>query len=172
MLPAVYCSSSLRFQIIILEHRHSNQHRQKLIRYDVCIFGIKCLSTTLERSFDFAVFLVQSLASLLGKRVLVSVGSVVSGQNVDGSVQSRERRLSGNLGESTVVGDEVNHFLLHVLSVFFHAVGSLSKRRGHVHVLTDLSGVYLVLERDSPVFGEGVRGDLVRDLDDSGGNLR
>ena len=143
-----------------------------MIRYDADNFGIKCLSTALERSFDFAVFLVQSLASLLGKRVLVSVRSVVSGQNVDGGVQSRERRLSGNLGESTVVRDEVNHFLLHVLSVFFHAVGSLSKRRGHVHVLTDLGGVFLVLEGDSPVLWEVVLGDLLRDLDDSGGDLR
>jgi len=89
----------------------------------------------------------------------------VSGQNVDGGVQSRKGRLSGNLGESAVIGNEIDHFLLHVLSVFFHAVGSLSERRGGEHVVADLGGVLIVLEGNSPIVGKLVAGNLVGDID-------
>ena len=125
------------------------------------------LTSALERLIDLVIFLIQTLASLFGKRVLVSIGSVVPRQNINGSVQSAKGWLSGNLGETTVVRDKVDHFLLHVLSEIFHSVGSLTQTSGKEHVFSNLGGIFVVFELEAPVGWEFVRGDLRGDFNGS-----
>jgi hypothetical protein len=124
------------------------------------------LTSTLERLLNLGIFLVQTLASLLGKRVLVSVRRVVSRQHINGSVKSAKGWLSSNLGETTVVRHKVDHFLLHVLSEIFHSVGSLAQTSGKEHVVSDLGSVLLVFELEAPVGWEFVRGNLRGDFHD------
>ena len=75
----------------------------------------------------------------------------MSGKDVNTGVKSAERRLSGHLGEATVVRDKVHHFLLQVLTEIFHVRRSLSQGRSNHHVLTDLGGVFVVFVRESPI---------------------
>ena len=75
----------------------------------------------------------------------------MSGKDIDGSIKGAKGWLSGNLRETTVVRDKVNHFLLHVLSVILHAVGTLSKSCGKVHVLTNLGSILVIFVGESPV---------------------
>ena len=128
------------------------------------------LTPTFERPFDFSVLLVQPLASLFRERILVSVRGVMPGQDIDGGVKSAETRLSSDLGETAVVRDEVDHLLLHVLSEVFHTIGTLSKSCGEEHVVTDLGGILVVFEFESPVIGERIRRDLIGHVNSGGGD--
>jgi hypothetical protein len=129
-----------------------------------------CLTITLQRLGDLGVFLVQTLSALLGKRVLVSVRSVVSCNNVDGGVKGAEGGLSSDLGETAVVRHEINHLLFHVLSVVFHIFSSLSQTCSQVHVGSNLLGILIVLVSKTPVSGVFISCDLVRNLNSSSGH--
>jgi len=131
---------------------------------------LNCLTAALERLVDLSIFLIQTLSTLLRKRVLESIRSVMSSKNIDRSVKSRERRLSSNLGETTVIGDKVDHFLLHILSIVFHLGSSLSESGSDNHVISDLLGVLIVVESETPVFGEGEFSYWDGNLDLGGGN--
>lgn len=115
------------FDLCFSRHSSPAQSGKKVESGKPCERNLQSISltTTLERLGDLGVFLVQSLASLFWEWVLVSVRSVMSGQDVDGSVQGTKGWLSGNLGESTVVRDKVDHFLFHVFTIVFHSVRSL-----------------------------------------------
>lgn len=80
----------------------------------------------------------------------------MSSKNINGSVESRERWLTRNLWESTVVRNEVNHFLLHILAVVLHALRTLGHTSSCDHVLTHLGGISFIVEGEAPVGGEGV----------------
>ena len=86
----------------------------------------------------------------------------MSGQNVNGGVESRETGLSSNLGEPAVVRDKVRHFFLQVLAKVLHPVGSLGEAGGSDHVRANLGGILVVLEGQAPVLGEGVLLGLIR----------
>ena len=72
-------------------------------------------------------------------------------QNIDRGVKGGKGRLSGNVRKTSVVGDKVNHLLLHVLSVIFHPVSSLAESSGGDHVVANLRRVLFIIERESPV---------------------
>mmetsp|Transcript_17852 Transcript_17852/g.38576 ORF Transcript_17852/g.38576 Transcript_17852/m.38576 type:complete len:205 (-) Transcript_17852:54-668(-) len=115
-----------------------------------------CLTATLETLVNLRIFLVQPLPPLLWQRVLVSVTGVVSCQNIDGSVQSRKARLSGNLWESPVITHKVNHFLLEIFAKVFHAFGALGEAGGRDHVGTDASSIGFVGVCEAPLRWEFV----------------
>ena len=89
----------------------------------------------------------------------------MSRQDIDGRVQGGKTGLAGNFGKASVVGDKVDHFLLHVLAKVLHAIGTLSQGSGEVHVIKDLGSVFIVLEGESPIGGKVIGGDLVWDFD-------
>lgn len=114
------------------------------------------LTAALERFVNLSILLVQSLSPLLGKGVLVSVTGVVSSQYINRGVKGRETGLSSNLGESSVVGHEVDHLLLQVLSEVLHAVRSLGKAGANNHVGADAGSISFVGVGEAPVSGEFV----------------
>ena len=57
------------------------------------------LPTSLQRLLNLSILLVKPLPSLLGQGVLVAVTRVVTGEDVDTCVQSREGRLPTDLGK-------------------------------------------------------------------------
>ncbi len=125
---------------------------------------LSLLAPPLQGLGDLGVLLVQALAPLLGEGVLVPVRRVVPRQHVDGGVQGAEGGLAGDLGEPAVVGDKVDHLLLHVLAKVLHPVGPLPQGGRQEHVVPHLGGVLVVLEGQAPVLGELVRHDLVGDV--------
>jgi hypothetical protein len=78
------------------------------------------------------------------------------GEDVDGRVQRREARLAGDLRESPVITDEVDHFLLEVLTEVLHAIGALCEAGGGDHVIANARGVVVVVVGEAPVGGEFV----------------
>lgn len=89
-------------------------------------------------------------------------------QNIDRGVKGGKGRLSGNVRKTSVVGDKVNHLLLHVLSVIFHPFSSLAESSGGDHVVANLRRVLFIIERESPVRREFIWGKLIRNNNFSG----
>ena len=89
----------------------------------------------------------------------------MSRQHVDTRVQGAETWFARHGGETTIVRDKVDHFLLHVLSKVFHLFGPLGHAGGGDHMRTDLGGIFIVLEGQSPIGGECIFGRLCGDGD-------
>ena len=94
----------------------------------------------------------------------------MSSQNINRGIQGTKARLSSNLGESSVITNKVDHFLLQILSKVFHTVGSLGKAGGSDHVFADTGGVSFVAVGEAPLGGEGVLFGLFGDDDFGGGD--
>lgn len=109
------------------------------------------LTVTLKTLLNLSIFLVQPLPPLLWQGVLVSITGVVSCQNIDRGIQSRETGLSSNLGKSPVITHEVNHLLLEILSKVLHTVGSLGKSGSGDHVSANSGGIGFIAVGETPV---------------------
>ena len=114
------------------------------------------LTVTLKTLFNLSIFLVQPLPPLLWQGVLVSITGVVSCQNIDRGIQSRETGLSSNLGKSPVITHEVNHLLLEILSKVLHTVGPLGKSGSGDHVSANSGGIGFIAVGEAPVWREYV----------------
>lgn len=147
---------------MLCEHNHPSNRRtpQKCIQRIICITShpkaTYHLTVALKTLFNFSIFLVQPLPPLLWQGVLVSVTGVVSCQNIDRGIQSRETGLSSNLGKSPVITHEVNHLLLEILSKVLHTVGTLGKSGSGDHVSANSGGIGFVAVGEAPVRREVV----------------
>lgn len=143
---------------MLCDHNHPSKRiirrtPQTCIQSIICITSPKAtnrLTATLKTLVNLSIFLVQPLPPLLWQRVLVSITGVVSCQNIDRGIQSRETGLSSNLRKSPVITHKVNHLLLEILSKVLHTVGTLGKSGSSDHVRANSGGIGFVAVGEAP----------------------
>lgn len=85
-------------------------------------------------------------------------------QHINTRIQRTEAGLSSNLRKTSVVRNEIDHFLLETFTKVLHAVGALGEARGDDHVGADFGGVVFVVVGEAEIGGVGVFGGLGGDF--------